>query len=165
MTLSETQSSPGPLHFDATLHPHRSLSRKGFIILMAAISAVSFITGMLFFTIGAWPIPGFLGLDVALIYVAFKLNYQAARAHETVQLSDSELRISKVDARGRASSWCFEPYWVHVEMDDPPAPESQLVVASHGRRLVFGTCLSPEERADFAKALRAALAELKAPRL
>ena len=49
-------------------------------------------------------------------------------------------------------------------MDDPPEHESQLTLASHGRRLVVGAFLTPEERLELARALGAALARLKQPR-
>ena len=82
---------------DLALYPHRSLSPRGFTILMAAIAAVSFCAGLAFFHIGAWPIVGFLGLDVLLIWGAFRLNYRAGRASETVSLSRDALTIRIAD--------------------------------------------------------------------
>ena len=71
-------------HFRAVLTPHRSLGPRGFLIFMSAISAISFGTGLMFFLMGAWPIVGFMGLDVLLIYIAFKANFRALRVYETV---------------------------------------------------------------------------------
>ncbi len=65
-----TQEARPP--FRAVLTPHRSLGPKGFLILMTALSVVSFIAGMAFYLSGAWPVLGFFGLDVVLVYVAFK---------------------------------------------------------------------------------------------
>ena len=79
------------VHFDAVLRPHRSLSRSGFLILMLALGGVSFIAGMAFLLLGAWPVFGFLGLDVLLVYVAFKLNYRSGRLTEAVRLTDEQL--------------------------------------------------------------------------
>jgi len=81
-------------HFSAVLLPHRSLGRKGFIILMGVISLVSFITGIAFYMQGAWPVLGFFGLDVLLIYGAFRLNYRAARLRETIELTQSEAGVA-----------------------------------------------------------------------
>ena len=50
--------------FRALLVPHRSLGRKGFLIVMAAIGGSSFLTGLFFLSLGAWPVFGFFGLDV-----------------------------------------------------------------------------------------------------
>jgi uncharacterized membrane protein len=143
--------------FDAILTPHRSLSPLGFWLLMAAVSAVSFTAGLAFYLQGAWPIMGFFGLDVLLVYLAFRANYRAARLYETVRLTDTELVVRRVDPKGRERLWRFEPYWLRVKIDDPPRHESPLVLTSHGRQLVIGSFLTPEERADFAHALTAAL--------
>ncbi|MGA8397610.1 MAG: DUF2244 domain-containing protein, partial [Pseudolabrys sp.] len=73
-----------PTIFSATLTPHRSLNRVGFLILMLLFGSVSFITGILFLVVGAWPVLGFFGLDVLLLYWAFRLNYRHAKAYEQV---------------------------------------------------------------------------------
>lgn len=151
------QPLEAPLHFDAELTPHRALGRRGFLIVMGLVGSVSFVTGMAFMAMGAWPVLGFFGLDVALIYFAFKLNYRAGRAHETVQLSDSTLKIRKVAADGRAVAWTFEPYWARVHFDEAAEDDVAVEVSSHGRRLVVAAFLSPEERVQFGEALRAEL--------
>jgi uncharacterized membrane protein len=144
------------VHFDAVLEPHRSLSRGGFILLMVAFGGVSFIAGIVFLVIGAWPVLGFFGLDVLLIYIAFRLNYRSGRMREAVRLTDT-LTIRRVHPNGRVQQWSFEPYWVRIEMDDPPEHWSQLTLSSHGRSLTFGAFLTAEERLELARALAAAL--------
>ena len=69
------------------LTPHRSLGPTGFLILMAVLGGVSFAAGIVFLLVGAWPVFGFFGLDVLLIYCAFRLNYRAARAYEEVTVT------------------------------------------------------------------------------
>jgi len=163
MTETDTQA-PGaePLLFDALLTPHRSLPPRGFLLLMLVICAVSFATGLLFFVIGAWPVVGFLGLDVLLIYIAFRINYRRGRMHETLQLTRDDLTVRRVDHWGGVETWRFQPAWLQVQIDDPPRHESQLTLRSHGRALAIGSFLTAEERADLAKALRRALAEARA---
>ena len=100
-----TELSAGPqaeTRFAAVLTPHRSLSPKGFAVLMALVCIVSFGTGLLFYLLGAWPVVGFMGLDVALIYIAFKLNYRAARLYETVDLTPGALTVTRVQPSGKA---------------------------------------------------------------
>jgi uncharacterized membrane protein len=143
--------------FDAVLTPHRSLSPGGFWLLMALVSGVSFVSGMYFVLKGAWPVTGYFGLDVLLIYLAFKASYRSARLHETVRLTEDALVVERVSPSGRRASWTFQPYWLRVEMDDPPEHASQLTLTSHGRSLVIGAFLSPAERSELAAALRNAL--------
>jgi uncharacterized membrane protein len=164
-SLSQNDTGVGetPMLFDAVLQPHRSLSPRGFTILMILLGIVSFTAGISFISIGAWPVCGFFGLDVGLVYLAFKLNYRAARNYETVQLTESVLRIARGGPSGVRESHSFQPHWVRVEMDDPPEHASQLRLTSHGRRVIVGSFLSPEERADFARALKAELERLRQP--
>jgi len=144
--------------FSAVLTPYRSLSPRGFLILMSLVSLISFIAGLAFLLAGAWPVFGFFGLDVLLIYAAFKANYFAARAYETVSISDGKLTVTKVHPSGRTKSWTFNPYWARVEISSQPGKASRLLLTSHGRALSLGNFLSESERLDFASALKNALA-------
>jgi uncharacterized membrane protein len=150
-----------PAQFSAVLTPHRSLGPKGFMVLMCAISAVSFGTGVLFFLIGAWPVVGFMGLDVALVYVAFKLNFRALRIYETVDLNREALTVTRVTPNGRSQSWSFNPYWVRLSLVERVGRMSELSLASHGERLVLASFLTDPEREDFAAALSAALRDTR----
>lgn len=144
-------------HFSAVLRPYRSLSPRGFVILMACVGGVGFAAGMVFFMMGAWPVLGFFGLDVALVYVAFRLNYYAGRLHETVDLTDDSLTVTRVRPSGRRQSWSFHPYWVRIELTPRPGRASELSLSLHGRRLVFGAFLTEQEKSEIACALKDAL--------
>jgi uncharacterized membrane protein len=150
-----------PLVFDATLMPHRSLSPFGFILLMGAVALVGFSIGVAFFLMGAWPVFGFCGLEVVLFYVLFRLSYRSGRMFERVRLTATALTVERHHVGGRVSRWSFQPYWLRVIMDDPPRHESRVVLSSHGRSLSVGNFLSPEERLDFARALRDALGRIR----
>jgi len=161
--MTDETATGGPYAFDAILRPHRSLGPRGFFILMSAVVAVSFVAGVVFFAIGAWPVPGFLGLDVLLIYGAFRINYRAARRYETVRLNQAGLTVEAVDPKGRSTSWTFDPHWVRVTIDELETGSNRLVLSSHGRHLNVGSFLTPDERTDFADALRAALLQVRSP--
>ncbi|HEX2840922.1 DUF2244 domain-containing protein [Hyphomicrobium sp.] len=151
------QAAHGASVFRAILHPHRSLEPKGFLILMLAIGSVSFVMGMAFLIMGAWPVFGFFGLDVLLVYIAFKLNYRAARAYEQVEISPRTLTLTQVSASGKSRSFEFNPYWVRVVFTERPDGGNHLKLASRGKELEFGRLLNDEERKDFAQALKSAL--------
>ena len=162
--MTEPATEPqAPPSFTALLTPHRSLGPKGFMVLMGAVCAVSFGTGLLFYMIGAWPVIGFMGLDVALIYIAFKLNFRALRLYEVVDLSADALTVTRVQPSGKSQVWSFNPYWVRLHLDDRTGRSSELSLASHGKRLVFASFLTDAEREEFAMALRAALSATKSP--
>lgn len=159
----EISHTAGEYLFDAVLTPHRSLSPRGFWLLMGCIVAVSFTGGLVFLIAGAWPIFGFFGLDVALIYWAFRASYRSGRLRERLRLTRDELTVERIDPRGKLRRWTFQPYWLQVDIDDPPDHSSQLVLSSHGRALAVGAFLSPLERGEIAGALRQALGECRMP--
>ncbi len=151
-----------PTIFSATLTPHRSLGRIGFVVLMLLFGGVSFITGALFLVIGAWPVFGFFGLDVLLLYWAFRLNYRHAEAYEQVTVTPSILKVRKVSHLGRAREWVLNPLWVRidkVELDEFGI--DRLFLVSRGRKLSIATFLGPDEKANFAKELGNALNEAR----
>jgi uncharacterized membrane protein len=153
---------PEPAIFSAVITPHRSLGSTGFLILMLAIGGLSFVSGMVFLLLGAWPVFGFLGLDVLLVYVAFRANFRAARAYEEVTVTSSELTLRKISPRGAVRQWTLNPLWVRLErIVHEEFGIERLFLVSRGRRLSIAACLSPDEKASFANALSLALGEAK----
>jgi uncharacterized membrane protein len=148
--------------FRAILHPHRSLGPRGFLLLMLAIGGVSFVTGMVFLVMGAWPVFGFFGLDVALIYIAFRLNYRSGRLYELIELTPEMLTVTRVHPSGKRESFDFNPYWVRVFVAEGPQGRTDLRLASHGREFSFGRFLTDDERRDFSDALAGALVQARA---
>ena len=143
--------------FDARLAPFRSLPPKGFFWVMAVLAAIGFCSGIGFVLAGAWPVTGFFGLDVALVYLAFRLSYRSARQTETVRLTDSALDVERVGIRGDQRRWRFEPFWLKVVFEERDEGQNRLLLASHGKSLALGTFLSSPERRSLALGLSAAL--------
>src|SRR5580698_6315205 len=138
--MTDRNASPeprvDPALFAARLTPHRSLSRAGFLLLMAVLGGVSFAAGMVFLLLGAWPVFGFFGLDVLLVYWAFRLNYRSARAYEEVMVTPSELRVRKVSHRGKVAEWSLNPLWVRIDrVSHEEFAIERLFLVSRGRRL------------------------------
>ncbi len=151
-----------PQIFSAVITPHRSLTPRGFLILMLCLGALSFVSGVVFISIGAWPVFGFFGLDVLLVYFAFRANFRAARAYEEVTVTASELTVRKVSHRGGVRQWTLNPLWVRLErIVHKEFGIERLFLVSHGRRLTVASFLGPDEKASFARALSNALGEAK----
>lgn len=150
-----------PALFRAVLHPHRSLSPFGVRLLIGGVGVLSIGMGLMFILNGAWPVLGFLGLDVLLLWWALKASNQSGRMYETVELTRDTLTVERVEPRGQVRRWRFQPYWLQVRIDDPPRPDSRLTLATHGQSLTIGSFLTVEERVDFARALRRALDDLR----
>ncbi|MEM8690071.1 MAG: DUF2244 domain-containing protein [Pseudomonadota bacterium] len=155
---------PGPEpSYSAILRPHRSLNRQGFLVLMAAVSVVSFVAGVAFLMIGAWPVLGFFGLDVLLIFWAFKVNYAQTRNYESIELFEDALIVRRVEGRRPPQEWRLQPYWVRVELETNEDLETcgPLWLTSHGKRLQLGAFLGPHQLQTLAGELKTALAQAR----
>jgi len=157
MTENPELAQAEPDIFRAVLRPYRSLGSTGFAVLMAAIAAMSLVPGVFFYVSGAWPVLGFYGLDVALIYVAFKLNYRSGRLYETVELSPARLLLTRVHPSGRTEEFDCNPYWARVKLREWPDGRTDLRITSRDKVLTVGRFLTDDERRDLAQALERAL--------
>jgi uncharacterized membrane protein len=148
--------------FERVLAPHRSLPSRGFHLLMLILGLISLGVGIGFLSIGAWPVTGFFGLDVALVYIAFRLNYRSGRRCEIIRLALNAFTVERIGIYGNRRVWSFQPFWVRVVLDERDADTNRLFVASHGRFLAIGDFLAPAVRRELAATIRDALARWRA---
>ncbi len=148
--------------FAARLSPRRSLTPAGARRVMAATFVASALFSLPFYLIGAWPIIGFLGLDVALLWLAFRASFRSARAYEDYRVTYLELQFARVNPAGARREWRFNPAWVTLERGEGAAPTAQkLALRSGGRRLEIAAFLGADEKQTFAAALMRALGEAR----
>jgi uncharacterized membrane protein len=148
--------------FEARLAPHRSLSPAGFAIFMGVLGVISFGVGVTFLMMGAWPVFGFFGLDVALVWFAFRVNYRDARAYEDIRMTSSVLSVRQVSAKGAAKETDFNPRWVRLEKtEDDLYGVTRVALLSRGISLIIGAFLPPFYKSELAKQLAEALATAK----
>ena len=161
MTEKWEQAQAEPGAFRAVLTPYRSLGPTGFLLLMAALSGVSFVAGLVFYLAGAWPVAGFFGLDVLLVYLAFRLSYRSGRLYETVDLTPARLTLTRVHPSGRREQFDCNPYWARVNLREWPDGRTDLRLVAQGKELIFGRFLTDDERREFATALKGALVDAR----
>ena len=149
---ASTTAASRPADFQVVLYPNRSLGDKGFAILMGAIVLVSLAVGAGFVLVGAWPVTGFLGLDVLLLYLAFRWNFRDASRADFIRLDDEGLSIRRILPSGKTKEWTFETAWVQVVIE-----KKRLWLRSHGKALEIGQYLTADERSSLASALREAI--------
>ncbi|MDY8111001.1 DUF2244 domain-containing protein [Fulvimarina sp. 2208YS6-2-32] len=148
--------------FEALLTPYRSLGPRGFAVMMVLFGSVCFGAGLMFVAKGAWPVFGFLGLDVLILFVAFKLSYKAGKASEEVSVSRTDVSIRKISPEGRVREAHYPPAWTRFRikrMDEVGI--MKMDVASQGRSTEIGAFLNLDDRETFAKAFNEALGEAK----
>lgn len=155
--LDQPQPPDGAVLMDAVLTPNRSLSRQAFLLVIGSFVFMNLIVALFFLARGAFPVAGFLGLDVLALIWAFRVNYRSGRAREQVLVSRGSVQVTRSVPNKPLRAWAASPLWVRV-YDDPRA----VRLAAGGRDVLIGGFLSPPERTSFAAALRAALARARA---
>ena len=146
--------------WQATLTPHRSLTRQGFLVVMGLVVAVNLVVGGLFMAIGAWRVAGFAGLGGLIIGWAFRANFADARKMERISITEHELVFDRFAENRAPEQQRFVRRWVRVELEEDREREliGRLSLVSGASRVAVGDFLAPEERKQLATALRAALA-------
>lgn len=146
--------------WQATLTPHRSLNRDGFYVLMGLVILVNLVVAGMFVALGAWPVAGFAGLDVLLVWWAFRMNFADARKLERISITEHELVLDRESARRPPQQQRFVRRWVRVELEEDREREliGSLLLVSGRTRVAVGEFLGPEERKTLAEALKSALA-------
>ncbi|NRA29665.1 MAG: DUF2244 domain-containing protein [Parvularculaceae bacterium] len=154
-------SEADDFRFHALLYPNRSLSNDGFKRVLAVIIGVNLFNAFVYFTVGAWPVAFFCGIDILIVWLAFKVSYAQGRRHERVMLTDDALWISRVLPSGHETRWKLSPFWAKLSIDRPVQHDTQLKITEKGRTLIIGSFLSPKERGELASALDRALTKLR----
>lgn len=150
----------GPFFLDRRIAPRRALSPRGLAILLGALVAWNVVVGGVLWAVGAWPVPVFLGLDVAGVALAFAVSNRRARDGERVSVSSEAVSVERGDGE---VVWIAPPTWTRVET--PAAgSRSPLRLSASGRSVVVGAALGAAERRRFGQALKHAVAAAREPR-
>ncbi len=153
-----------PIYLDAVLEPPRSLSPAGFDRVMVWLASAAFILGAGFLLAGAWPVTGFLGLEIVVLWLIFRMNFRAQSARTYVRITAEAIDVRKVDAHGREARASLPAHFARVELD-PAARGPHALRIAHGRRTyALGEFLTPDERSSLAARIRAALADARRER-
>ena len=148
--------------FAARLVPHRSLSRGGFVIVMLFVTVSCLLSGLVFLFAGAWPVMAFMGLDVALVWLAFTLNYRAARTSEEIAVWPHGLLVRQISPAGRILEHHFNPFSTRFQVSrHEEIGITRMHLQERNRGLDIGSFLNPPDRESFAVAFGRALASVK----
>ena len=149
-----------PLLFEAVSRPQQSLNRTGMRVVALLLAAAFALAGVLFLILGAWPVLGFAGGELLLVFGLFALHRsRARRCVEMVSLGRGALRIRRTDGTGRAADVTLDPYWARVSL----GADGRLMVGHRGQQQEIGLFLNADEKTDLAGALEAALGRYREP--
>ena len=143
--------------YEISLYPYRSLNKTDFFILMFALGLISFIAGIIFMLKGAWPVFGFFGLDVFLVYVFFKLSFKSGEEFEVINLTKKKLIIEKYKLKKIIRTYVFDANWIKIKILNPKSHTNKLQISSKNKSLIVGSFLRPDERIEVFQNIQNAL--------
>ena len=160
--MSTASVSPRAPVFEARLTPYRSLTRRGFAIVMGCVAAFCLTVGLVFMTLGLWPVLGFMGLDILVLWLAFRASFRSARAYEDVRVTRDAVDLRQVTPAGRETRHSFPQFGTRFEVErHEEIGITTMRLANRARSVSFGALLNPPDRESFAHAFSQAMARAK----
>lgn len=144
-----------------TLWPYRSLSITGFRFVMLAFAVAILALGFGFFILGAWPVVGFLGVEIGVVWYAFRVNYRSGQLVETIKIGRKDVQIKRTDWRGREHQHKLASPWVEAVLIPTNADKDKLVLRHHADHFEIGSFLPPIEKPPLARALNNAFSRMR----
>ncbi|WP_300377976.1 DUF2244 domain-containing protein [Henriciella sp.] len=155
---------PAIVYFDATLTPNTALSPRAFLIIMGLVGAMSFLGGIMFLSMGAFPVIGWFGLDALAIWYAFRKNFKDLREETTVRITADSIRLRHSRPGHEASEVELPTTFTRLSMAHPERRPSELRLAHGQTAYVIGRFLSPRERKSLYDAMENAIRRARAER-
>ena len=115
--IHEPLPAPTAPKMDAVLTPNRSLSRQAFKLVIGSFALVNAGVAIVFWLHGAYPVSGFLGLDVLALAWAFRVNYRSGQAVERILISRDAVQVTRQAPDKRETFWAVSPLWLQVHND------------------------------------------------
>ena len=143
--------------YEISLYPYRSLNKTGFFILMFSLGFVSFVAGIIFMIKGAWPVFGFFGLDVLLVYIFFKINFRSGKKKEILILTKNQLIIEFYNSKKISKTYYLDAHWLQIRLSKLKNEVSKLKISSKNKSIIIGSFLRYQEKIDVVKSLKKAL--------
>ena len=152
----------GPFYMDAVITPPRSLSRRGFIVVISLLTAINTATAVLFLALRAAPVPIFLGLAVLALGGGLIAGQRAARRRDRIQVTAAEVRVVLESPRGAHTVWISPTAFTRVALVGDPDDDADLQLRLSNRAVAVARALNRSERRDFAQALEMAIRRARA---
>jgi uncharacterized membrane protein len=129
---------------------NNSLSSTGRLLVFVFIFAVSVGIAAAFAVFGAWLVLPFAGLEMLVLYLAFRYFERHADDYEQIEIDGDQVKLERLEA-GSLSTAALSRYWARVAVS---RDGSRLALRSHGREFEIGRNLSDEQRLELAQALQ-----------
>ena len=95
---------------------------------------------------GAWPVFGFFGLDVLLVYIFFKINFKSGKKKERILLTSNQLIIEFYESQKIIETCFLNPNWLKINLIQLKNQTSKLQISSINKAIIIGSFLRYQEK-------------------
>ena len=155
-------SPASPIIDVITLWPHRSLSQRGFALLLVILGSLAIAIGLGFFLIGAWPVIGFMGLELGVLYIAFRLNYRDGKVCEQLLIHARGIDIVRISAKGAQTRQTLPSLWIEAQLIKQKGRRRILQLRHHHDFYEIGAFLPPAEKKDLMAMINQRISDARA---
>jgi len=135
--------------FSLVARRNNSLSSGGRLLVFALIFIVPVGIAAAFAVLGAWLILPFAGLEMLVLYLAFRDVERHAADYERIAIDGDRVKVESCEAGNRRHHE-FSRHWARLVVD---GGGNRLALRSHGRELEIGRFVSAERRLEIAREL------------
>ena len=140
----------GSAEYVYTARRNNSLSSSGRLFVFSFILTVSLGIALAFsLLLGAWPILPFAGLEMVVLYLAFRYIDRHASDYERITIRGDDVAVEVHEGR-KVTRLEMNRSWAQVVC---ARDGSRLALRSHGREIEVGRHLCNAERSDMAREL------------
>jgi uncharacterized membrane protein len=148
--VTDFSDQPRAIEFRRLARRNNSLSSTGRLLVFAFIFVVSVGIAAAFAVFGAWLILPFAGLEMLVLYLAFRYVERHAADYELIEIDGDRVRVECFDG-GNTHREALSRHWAQVVVN---RDGSRLALRSHGRELEIGRSMNDAQRLELAQALR-----------
>ena len=128
------------------LEPSKSLRPEGANLILVILGGFGLVISGSFMVFGAWPVFGFMALDVLLIYIAFQAQYRRSNRGQEITISNDKIEIKYFKGGVCVKTILLNKYWAKLEQFNCFNRRSKLMFSSHGKFSEIGEFLSLKEK-------------------
>jgi len=135
--------------FSLVARRNNSLGAGGRLGVFAFIFVVSVGIATAFAVLGAWPILPFAGLEMLVLYLAFRYVDRHAADYERIAIDGDRVEVESFEG-GRRRHHEFNRRWARLVV---VGEGDRVALRSHGRELEIGRFVGAERRLEIAREL------------
>ena len=131
--------------FEILLKPNSSLTGATRVLFLGSIFFICIVIGIGFFLAGGIMILPFAGLEIVLVYLAFKVSFNWSNQKQVIILSKEHVEV-RVDGLKEFFTWKEFRSFATFNISKDQSMEDKISFRSKGKEIYVGNFLNKEDK-------------------